>query len=643
MASGLRGGVSPSVPAAQPYYNDIASIRDLSTMPLTHQLPSHSRAQTLVVDGTEVEVQSDVVSVSQAAPNLCAFQQECQSLLALLNASSCPRRVAPPPSSAVAPSHILPSPVADVDATGALAPAVRQERQPVTLPVARAPASTLSSPEESPPSPSVVSERVGVGVTAAAPAHSTTYAQLMQEVDDLASLLNEEEEGLRGQQSVASCQHSEAGATPAHGVRGDYAAPIAPLPSVEVTSSLADTPEKQRPQAVETHRRDRSQNPSLSPLLAPRAAELGHAPTSPLWAAQLLKWIIYLVERRQNALQRIQAFEDARAPGRRGACAGTVAGEAAASTPPSAIRVTEGLLQLLRSLNTETGDVDKCTATEKRHMCTRIANLLAEMTATEEDVMADLLNDAAAGATLEREITVKESTTTMSAALPPSSAVSETYRKDMMDTLTLLDQVSQENRTLKLRVEEVQGQATRLGDEVERERAANMELGKYFDQLAAENSRLTAELNEMEAKLRQAEAVAKSVSQEELLRNQLDRQTLHLRDVRAELDDVQDESNTLRKTILQLRDALKRHRAVIDLLTRRRRERERAAAAAARRSGSRCALSPRLQSPSMQRIEDILSGACDPPSSSSSSPPSEVKYSSGDDASGDSGVPSSLR
>ncbi|TPP49138.1 hypothetical protein CGC21_0555 [Leishmania donovani] len=643
MESGLRGGVSPSVPAAQPYYNDIASIRDLPTVPLTHQLPSPSRAHALVVDGTEVEVQSDVVSVSQAAPNLCAFQQECQSLLALLNASSRPRRVTPPPSSAVAPSQTPPSPTSKADSTGALEPAVHKERQPVTIPLAHEPVSTLSSAEESPPSPSVVSERVGVGVATAAPAHSTTYAQLMQEMDDLAGLLNKEEEGFRGQHSAASRQHSETGATPAHGARGDYAAPIAPLPCVRVTSSLADTPEKQRRQAVSMHRRDRSQNPSLSPLLAPRAAELVHAPTSPLWAAQLLKWIIYLVEQRQSALQRIQAFEDARAPGRRGACAGTVAGESAATAPPSAIRVTEGLLQLLRSLNTETGDVDKWTVSEKRHMCTRIANLLAEMTATEEDAMADLLNDAAAGATLEREITAKEPSATVSAAPPPSSAVSEAYRQDMMDTLTLLDQISQENKTLKLRVEEAQGQATRLGDEVERERSANMELGKYFDQLAADNSRLTAELSGMESKLRQAEAVVKSVSQEELLRNQLDRQTLHLRDVRAELDDVKDESNTLRKTILQLRDALVRHRAVIDLLTRRRRERERAAAAASRRSGSRHALSPRFQSPSMQLIEDILSGACDPPSSSSSSPPSAVKYSCDDDAGGDFSAPSPPR
>ncbi|CAJ1017563.1 hypothetical protein, conserved [Leishmania lindenbergi] len=637
----LYGGAPPPVSAAQPYYNDISGIQDRSTVPLTRQAPSRSHAPALVVDGIEVEVQSDVVSISQAAPNLCAFQKECYSLLSMLNASSLPRRMAPSPSTAVNPPHPPLSVVTDAEATCAVTGAVRRERQPVIIPLAHASASTLSSAKVSSPSPSLAGERVEMKASTEDPAHSATYVQLMQEMDDLASLLEGEGE-LPGQRCAASRQHSVSGTTPAKGARGDYVASMTPVPSARPANSPTDTPEKQCQPAPDTHQCDRSRPPSL-PLLSPSRGELVNAPTRPFWSTQLLKWIAYLVEQRQSALQRIQAFEDARAPSRRGACASAVADESATTLSPSPIRVTEEVLRLLRSLDPATGDVDTWTAIQQRHTCTRMANLLAEMTATEEKAMADVLNDAAAGATLELESTVKKLPTTIEATSSPASAVSEAYRQDMMVTLSLLEQISQENKALKLRVEEVETQATKVREEMEREKAAKEELGKYFDRLAADNSRLTAELSEMEAKLRKTEEVAKSVSQEEVLRNQLDRQTLHLRDVRAELDDVKDDSDALRRTILQLRDALVRHRSVIDLLTRRRREREHAAAGVARRSGSRRALSPGIESPFTQLIEDVLSGACDPPSFSSSTAPPEKNHSSDNDAGGDSDGHTSLR
>ncbi|KAG5511269.1 hypothetical protein GH5_07511 [Leishmania sp. Ghana 2012 LV757] len=636
----LLGGAAPPVPAAEPHYSDIAGVRDLSSVPPTRQSAFHSYAPAVVmVDGTEVDVQSDVVSVTEAAPNLCAFQQECQSLLALLNASSRPRRVAPSPNIPAVLSKAPLSPVADNAATSALESALRPERQLLAIPSAQAPTSTLSSAEASPSSPSLASGRVRVKADKVGTTHSTTYAQLVKEMDDLASLLKEEEE-LRRRQSAVSRQPSGAGANLAQGARAGVTATETALLSVRATNSLADTPEKLRRPTAETHRRDLSWQPSVS-FLAQGPAEVVHAPTGSFWAAQLLKWIIFLVEQRQSALQRIQAFEDARAPGRRGACRSAVTNDSAANLPPSVIRVTDGLLRLLRSLDPVTSDVDTWTTTQQRHMCTRMANLLAEMTATEEAVMADLLNDAAAGATLEREGTAKEPSTSVAVASPPVHDVSEAYRQDMRDTIALLEGVSQENKALKLRIEQIQGEAAKLSDEVERETAAKKELGEYFDGLASENSRLTVELREMEAKLRQAETLSNRVSQEEALRNQLDRQTLHLRDVRAELDDVKNESDTLRSTIRQLREALVRHRAVIDLLTRRRRARERSAAAITRESGSRCSISQRPKSPPLQLIDDILAGVCDPPPTPSSSAPSEEKDSDDGDACGDSGSRSS--
>ncbi|KAG5486416.1 hypothetical protein LSCM4_07344 [Leishmania orientalis] len=618
----LLGGATPPVPAAEPHYSDIAGVRDLSSVPPARQSAFHSYAPAVVVvDGTEVDVQSDVVSVTEAAPNLCAFQQECRSLLALLNASSRPRRVAPSPNIPALLSKAPLSPVADNAATSALEAALRPETQLIAIPSGQAPAST--SAEASPSSPSLASGRVGVKADTVSTTHSTTYAQLVKEMDDLASLLKEEEE-LRGRQSAVPRQPSGAVANLAQGARAGVAATETALPSLRATNPLADTPEKLRRPTAETHRRDQSWQPSVS-FLAQGPADVVHAPTGSFWAAQLLKWIIFLVEQRQSALQRIQAFEDARAPGRRGACRGAVTNDLAANLPPSVIRVTDGLLRLLRSLDPVNSDVDTWTTTQQRHMCTRMANLLAEMTATEEAVMADLLNDAAAGATLEREGTAKELSTSVAVVSPPVHDVSEAYRQDMRDTIALLEEVSQENKALKLRIEQVQGEAAKLSDEVERETAAKKELGEYFDGLASENSRLAVELREMEAKLRQAETLSKRVSQEEALRNQLDRQTLHLRDVRAELDDAKNESDTLRSTIRLLREALVRHRAVIDLLTRRRRARERSAAAIARQSGSRCSISQRPESPPLQLIDDILAGVCDPPPTPSSSALSEEK------------------
>ncbi|KAG5485068.1 hypothetical protein CUR178_08038 [Leishmania enriettii] len=632
------GGAALPVLAAEPHYSDIAGVRDLSSVPPTRQSAFHSYAPAVVVvDGTEVDVQSDVVSVTEAAPNLCAFQQECRSLLALLNASSRPRRVAPSPNIPAVLSKAPLSPVADNAATSALEAALRPETQLMAIPSAQAPAST--SAEASPSSPSLATGRVGVKADTESTTHSTTYAQLVKEMDDLASLLKEEEE-LRGRQSAVSRQPSGAGAHLAQLARAGVAAAETVLPSMRATNSLAHTPEKLRRPTAETHRRDQSRQPSL-PFLAQGPADVVHAPTGSFWGAQLLKWIIFLVEQRQSALQRIQAFEDVRAPGRRGACRGAVTNDSAANLPPSVIRVTDGLLRLLRSLDPVTSDVNTWTTTQQRHMCTRMANLLAEMTATEEAVMADLLNDAAGGATLEREGTAKEPATSVAVAYPPVHDVSEAYQQDMRDTIALLEEVSQENKALKLRIEQMQGEAAKLSDEVERQTAAKKELGEYFHGLASENSRLAVELREMDAKLRQAETLSKRVSQEEALRNQLDGQTLHLRDARAELDDAKNEIDTLRSTIRLLREALMRHRAVIDLLTRRRRARERSAAAIARRSGSRCSISQRPDSPPLQLIDEILAGVCDPPPTSSSSAPSEEKDSDDRDACGDSGSRSS--
>ncbi|KAG5485740.1 hypothetical protein LSCM1_07151 [Leishmania martiniquensis] len=628
VASVIQRDVALPLPTAPPHYSDIAGVRDLSA-PLTRQSISHPNDREVWVDGTAVDVQSDVVSVRQAAPNLCAFQQECHSLLALLNASSLPRRAAPSPGNPAVPSNTPLLPAAGAEATSTVEAAARPESQLITIPSTHTPALTLSFAGASTSSPSLASEMAGVNADTVGTTHSTTYTQLVKEMDDLSNFLKEEEE-LRGRQRAAPRQPSETGLTPAQGSGVGATATATAVSSARATSSPMNTPEKQRRPRADTHLRGPSRQPSRSPL-ASSTARVAHAPTGPFWAAQLLKWIIFLVEQRQSALQRIQAFEDTRAPGRRGACRGAATDESAANLPPSAIRVADGLLRLLHALDPATSDVDTWTRTQQRHMCTRVANLLAEMTAAEESVMADLLNDAAAGATLEREGTVREPPATATAASPPEKAVSEACRQDMINTIALLEHMSQENKALKLRVEQTEQQAAKLSDGMERERAEKKELGQYFDRLAAENSRLTVELSEMEAKWQQAETLAKRMSQEEVLRNQLERQTLHLRDVRAELDDVKDESDTLRSTVLLLREALVRHRAVIDLLTRRRRERERAAAATARRSVSCRSLSSRQGSPPLQLIDEILSGVCDPPPSSSSAS-LEGKHLCNDDA-----------
>lgn len=550
---------------ALPYYSDIFGVRTAASAvsPVAHGST-----------GVEADVQSDFVSVSQAAPNLCAFQQECHSLLAMLNASA---------------------------ATGRSAPRLAQPAQAAV----EVPAAQLSRCSPSPP-PTVVSPTSSALSTerrcaaAAAPAHSTTFAQLMREMDDLASVL--------------------------HGSNYVDAAPTAqPAAPASVSSTIGDdrgTPEKlQRP------RREAPRRPGASLLLAPTTAELVHAPAGPFWAAQLLKWIVYLVKRRRCALERVQAFQEARTPARREAAGSDVNASAAGESPGAAadtpaapsyagLRVTDGLLRLLRSLNPSESDVNSWTPTQQRQVCTRAANLLAEMTATEEGVVADLLNDAAAVATLEREGLAVEAAA--SPAEAPASA-SDAYQRDM-ETIALLEQLTQENASLRASLEKANGQVAKLREEARRERASKAELGQHYDHMAAETAKLAAQLQESQTRLRQAEAQTKPLPQEEVLRNQLDRQTLHLRDVRAELDDVKDESETLRRTVLQLRDALVRHRAVIDLLTRRRRERERATAAAARRSGSPGACSPGLESPPMKLIEAILSGACDPPSTGSSHP-----------------------
>ncbi|KAG5498500.1 hypothetical protein JKF63_02786 [Porcisia hertigi] len=599
---------------AKHYSKNVMEVQGLPSATSTHQAPSRSRDAPRVVDGVEADIQSDVMSPSRVSPNLCTFRQECQSLLALLNTSSSPRRAAPLLSSTAAALDSQIPGLVDGETTSDLAGAVRQAAHQVT---------TLS-PHESAAELSV-SHVPGVDTKAAAtvnPGHSTTYAQLLREVNGLVRLVKEEQEH-RQQRSLATRPDGVTGATPTQGSSADIAAPVTSLPFMGSATLPTSTPEKQYPAAAKTRRHDRMRRSSPSLPLAPSTTELVHAPASPFWAAQLMKWIVYLVERRQSALVRIQAFEVARAPDRHGACAGAVAEESTASPMPSAIRTAEALLELLRSLDPSTSDVDSWTATQQRQMCTRTANLLAELTTIEERVLADVLNDAAERGAMERERSIKESFATRTASLQPASAVSEAYRQDMMDTVALLEQVSQEYSALKHQVEVALGQPTGLTNELTRELSTKAELGPHFDHLAAENNRLTLELNEMKARLRKAEGVAQPVPQEEALRNQLERQTLQLRDVRAELDDARSESNALRSTILQLREVLKRHRVVVHLLTRHRPERE-SAAAAADEDGS-CkgrAIDPSLlESPLMDQIKGILSGACDLPSSSSLASP----------------------
>ncbi|KAK7201834.1 hypothetical protein NESM_000250400 [Novymonas esmeraldas] len=551
---------------AYSHFSDIHNVRTLtSAVPSVHHARRAGRA-VAEAGADVVDVESDVVSVSEAAPNLCAFRDECHNLLALLRASSPQRHTAATPSPGPRPGS------ADAAPTPAVASLLLTRQLP------HVPTTRSSSVSVSPP-PSSHVPLLNSGAASASPVPTVTYAQLMREMDDLADLLADRAEEREQTPRAAALQ-----------------------PTRRDLPERAGTPEK-------LHRSTRRTSPS--PLLAPSAAELVHAPASPFWTAQLLKWIVYLVERRQCTLQRLETFEDVRAPDRRGACAadGADGAEAAAERVPSATRLTHGLLRLLRSLDPATSDVNAWTAAQQRHMCTRAANLLAEMCAAEERVMADLLNDAAAGATLERE----------GAVSAPAATVPELYRQDMADTIALLEQLSQENTALRRQLTEAHAKAAKHRESAKRERAARAEVGEHVDRLVAENSALTAELREAEAGLRQAEALTRPVPQEEVLRNQLERQTLHLRDTLAELNDVRDESDTLRRTVLHLRDTLVRHRAVIDLLTRRRRERERAAAAVARRSGSYRGLSPGPESPPMQLIEDILSGACDPPSSASTS------------------------
>lgn len=625
-------------------YSDIDQVRSLTS---ATQLPHHhaiAHSETgagspgagprvlpsgaAVVGGTEVDVQSDIVRAAEAAPYLCAFQEECQALLALLNA---PARL--PPSTAVTTAAAIPPVVATA---------------PDTLPPPPLPHAVSSSPPPSSLSSSPPPVVVATAAADAAPA-KTTYAQLLHEMDELASLLQHDDKveeaedvtakagaALQGRQRQEQQQQPSPPAPPSTALTSvDVRRETPDQQAHSASLSAVPTPrsEKQEPHDSQSQQSQQQQQQQRfsSPRLSPSAAELVTHTPIPFWTAQLLKWVVFLIGKKHSLLRRIQSFENTRAPRRRGAATASACAAAEGGSPPaeaSAVRVAEALLRLLRSLVAATrGGLEAWTAGQQRRLCTRVANLLAELTTAEDDVVAELLNDAAAGATMEREgvarlidplhgghpaaVVTKPSPSPAAAPLPPA------YRKDMLETIALLETISQENRSLKLQVMNTQDELKTLRDEVQGERDAKNEVAAHFDRVAGQNSDLTAKLRDAVARLEAAEAKALPDPQEAALRGQLDRQTSNLRDLRRELDDAKEECDTLRRTVLQLRDALVRHRAVIDLLTRHRKRRQ-VGGSETRPSGSRQA-SSRPESPPMQLIEDILSGVRDAPSSTSTS------------------------
>ncbi|KPI90666.1 hypothetical protein ABL78_0262 [Leptomonas seymouri] len=655
-----------SLPASTVRYSDIDRVQSLPNAALLHRgSPLRGTTRTITphvvaVDGTEVDAQSDVVCAGEAVPYLCAFQEECQSLLALLSASPAPVRpaVAAPPGAlqpspyqpvqsshkevqhpALLASTTNPTPFSNsLDAAPTLRPApVPPELAtlPTSLPTTASVAVPLSSVSPPPPpssssslQPSLSplasappeSASTAANAAAASPPTSTTYAQLLQEMDELASLLQHddstdappEQHDRQGQQK----QRRQLSSSP-EGPHSSASALTSPPTFVDQDRG---TPEKQRrlsrPSSGQINCRP-EQHPSSTSRLAPSAAELIAPSPSSFWAAQLLKWVTFLIERKQGVLRSIQSFENTRAPHRRGATAANSATEEALSRESAAVKAAAGLLQLLRSLNPTASVVEGWTSQQQRQMCTRVANMLAELTSSEETVVADLLNDAAAGATMEREGVMKQNDARSGghpsavSVTPPAPAVSlpPEYRDDMLETLALLESLSKENEALKLQVMNTQGELRTLRDEVRSGRDARNAIVAHFERVSQQNTDLTSRLRDAEARLREAETQTRANPQEDVLRDQLDRQTSNLRAVRRELDDTKEECDALRRTVLQLRETVVRHRTAIDLLTRHRREREHSEPAA-RPSSSRQA-SLRQSSPPMQLIEDILSGACD--------------------------------
>lgn len=599
-------------------YSDVSYVQRGRSAAGTHLFPRPSPSHA-VVAGTEVDVQSDVVSVTEAVPYLCAFQDECQSLLAMLRAPSAPSRGAsaaalaamqPPPTPPVLP--LPPSPVVSVSTAAremkreepsAAAVELRRVPSPPPAPLLPAAGATTATSHLSSLSPVAAAASSGqppADAAAASPPTSTTYAQLLHEMDELASLLQREgsaetsptpspQQPPQQQGRVSPSMHSRSSASTT-------------APSTQ-TEHLRETPEKQ------TRGRRESRTPS-TPRLAPAPGELiGHS-SSPFWAAQLLRWVVFLLEKKAGVLRRVQAFENTRAPQRRGAAADAPADTTTADS--SALRISTGLLRLLHSLDVTASHVATWTVQQQRQVCTRVANLLAEVTAAEEGVVADLLNDAAAGATMEREVVMVQQPPSPS---PPASAIlPPDYRKDMLETLALLERASSENAALKAEAVRTQGELRTLRDAAKGERDAKREVAAHFDRVAAQNSDLATKVRTLEARLKEAETTERPTAQEGVLREQLERQTQHLRDLRREVDEGKEESDSLRRTVLQLRDALVRHRAVIDLLTRHRRAPNEGGVFV---SGSR-QTSAGGESPPMQLIEDILSGVREAPSSHSS-------------------------
>lgn len=712
-------------------YSDIDRVRSVPAAALPQRVsPPFTSSGPTTVGGVDVDVQSDVVRASEAAPYLCAFQEECQSLLALLSAPppqlpAQPWRSPSPETAATAlesvglPARLPPSPyqlagaqpqshhaqqrpthegsttlshTASPDLVRAMAnlrpapmapsyagtEATSQQTPASTPPPAAVKAAT--SPAESLPSlhaslSPVAAAPATEGVMDASAAHpaSTTYAQLLQEMDELASLLEHEDTASSNHTSESTANESQPQEQASLPPPPAPSRPASKAPSqspADVTASPAATSERERetpekvkrpppPPPSSSGRQSRhssepqqvrpQQPPSRSRLAPSPAMLVTHVPSS-FWAAQLLKWIVFLVDKKQRVLRYIQAFESARTPQRRdGAATASAAGAATATGTPTsaapgpggesagvdaapaeeaaAVAVADALLELLRSLRSPEGDGEGWTAPgpQQRHVCTRVANKLAELTAAEEAVVAGLLNDAAAGATLEREVgpsgrqsgLVATPQTTLAPALhaAPAAALPPEYRRDMLETIALLEKISQENAGLKRQVADTQDELKTLRREVRGERDAKNEVAAHFDRVAAQNTELAGRLRDAEARLHAAEkeAATRPAPQDDALRDQLDRQTGHLRDVRRELDDAKAESDTLRRTVLQLRDAVVRHRAVIDLLTRHRRGRQQSGGA-----GQPSGTGP-TDSPPMQLIEDILSGVCDAPSTTATS------------------------
>jgi hypothetical protein len=657
--------------------------------PAMHPTCSMTMSGSAVVSGVEVDAQSDVVCAAEAAPYLCAFHEECQSLLALLNAPPAQPRCAvvaegpaPLPPSPVAQwlqqpplretsaaafdvavpgmsgvvSALRPAPVAPAMASSATTAATpRPTPPPADVPQA---ASSTSSPSPVAVAPPGNAKTEPTGVTTISNA-TTTYAQLMAEMDKLALLLHEEND--------ASTEHGSGRGSPLSGVSESPAHSTA-SPPTSAGDGGRETPEKQaRPPHAGSHTkcsdegppRRRQQQQRLSPAsrLAPSPVELVAYPSNSFWPTQLLKWVVFLVEKKLSVLRRIEAFEDARGLRRRNSTTDASTAEVGTvSEGSTAVKVADAVLCLLRSLDPAASDVEGWTSGQQRHLCTRVANALAELTSAEEVVVADLLNDAAAGATMEREgmkgatlsAAAKESGGQLSALVttppppstPPQAAclLPPEYRRDMLETIALLENISRENKALKVQMASTQEELKTLHNAVQGERDAKHDVAAHLERVAAQNSDLASRLRDTEAKLHAAEAEAEAnmkaksnVQENVLLREQLDRQTANLRDVRRELDDAKEESDTLRRTVLQLRDALVRHRAVIDLLTRHRRGRQHGGSASAVRPAISPQMSSRPESPPMQLIEDILSGVRDAPSSTSTTPSRSVIEAGGEE------------